>query len=1004
MTLRTKTALHNLGWLFLLFVLAAESAAQVLPFEHYTTKDGLPSNWITAMEQDSGGYLWIGSNEGLAVFDGVQFRSYSVVDGLPVNQVWALAASQASPGVMWIGTQDGVARFERGRFTSFRLDATGSADGNSVHDLIEDRAGTLWCGTYAGVYMVQQGRARLIPIDNQTGAVSFIHPISDSLLLVGIDAHVYRYLPQQRQAQRLLTIRHFSEPAFGMTQDERGDIWIVARDSTVYHIRDREIVAARRLSFGASRLGGLSVIVDQYGYLWISTGDGIGFIHRDDFAEGEIIRYTTENGLLENTIACSRRDREDNLWFGGFSKGLCKLAERASFDFPLTDLRPSAMNRAAAVDSAGHFFVASGAGLWEIWKNPGDKWEKYLHRLERPELPGRIYSVDFARDGSLWVCFAQGGLREYRVTRHLRQPSTLTAGRTLAAGSELPQAILLGFIIDRNNHLWCSLMNAGVVQVDLSSGRVRAMHTVATGLPDATVLAIHQDRDGNLWFGGFEQGLSVFAPEGDGYRLQRKLTTADGLPDNFIRALLQHSNGEMWIGTRFHGIAILSANGCETISTKDGLLGNAVNCFVEDHSGRMWLGTSQGIQYTKSATARELVTPERMRGRQIGTLGKWPATSGVWALTWEGLTLYAPERDDLAPAPPPIHLTGLRVKGRAVVLQNGLRFSHDENVCEIHFAGISFREAGAVQYRYRLIGADTEWQGPTKQRQVTYATLRPGTYTFEVVALNAAGVVSRAPARLVFTIVPPLWRRWWFLGLAAAGLSGLVVLLVRLRVRRLLEIEKIRGRIATDLHDDIGAGLTHIGLLSEIALRQYRARPAPEAGGNPSPAAPDSIENAISRMGTVARELSTEMSDVVWSINPKHDSLEALWHRLRNFANEICKAKNIALTFEVDPTIARLKLNPELRRGLLLIAKEALTNMAKYSGSASAAVRLQLEGKALVVVVEDCGRGFASTRLGQGRGNGLTNMRSRAEKLHGTCAITSAIGRGTRVVARIPLP
>jgi signal transduction histidine kinase len=160
------------------------------------------------------------------------------------------------------------------------------------------------------------------------------------------------------------------------------------------------------------------------------------------------------------------------------------------------------------------------------------------------------------------------------------------------------------------------------------------------------------------------------------------------------------------------------------------------------------------------------------------------------------------------------------------------------------------------------------------------------------------------------------------------------------------------------------------------------------------------LGGSVERMGGVARELSAAMSDVVWSINPQHDSGEALQRRLSVFAHEICRAKNITLNFEVSEQMAGIKLHPELRRNLLLIVKEALHNAVKYSGSPSVSVNIDLKGRNIVAAITDCGKGFEANS--SSHGNGLNNMRSRAEKLGGACEIVSTPGQGTRVTARVP--
>jgi len=220
----------------------------------------------------------------------------------------------------------------------------------------------------------------------------------------------------------------------------------------------------------------------------------------------------------------------------------------------------------------------------------------------------------------------------------------------------------------------------------------------------------------------------------------------------------------------------------------------------------------------------------------------------------------------------------------------------------------------------------------------------------------------------------------------------------RVRLRRALEIERIRSRIATDLHDDIGAGLTHIGLLSEVTLRKSGVLEEVHPSDNNGTVR--ELANSMERVGSIARELSTAMSDVVWSINPKHDSVEALQHRLSAFAHEVCRAKNIELKIDVEPETGKMPLNPEVRRNLLLIAKEAIHNVAKYSESPSVTVAIHTDGIDLRLVVEDRGKGFDPEQ--PQTGNGLSNMRNRAEKIGGTFRIVTGSGRGTKVIATVP--
>jgi signal transduction histidine kinase/streptogramin lyase len=796
-TMRKFFYLHILICLLLAGV-TQPSFSQVLPFDFYTIEDGLPSNWINCIYQDSRGYMWIATEEGVAIFDGVAFKVYNVADGLPDNRVVSIIESRTSPGTMWIGTfGGGLCKFAGNRLSTIRMGAT--TNSNIVLSVCEDDAGIVWCGTYEGVFQVRNDSAYAFPAEAPKGWTPFIKQTRDRSIWIGTGIGVFAYSPVTGK-----TIRLLDHPTECMAAEDDGNVWICTNDGMIHLVRDRQVVASRRLPIMSNVENNYRMLCDREGTLWIGSGEGIATLDKNQFQDGEFIRYTVANGLRENIVSWFFLDRENIVWLGSWNKGIAVLADQKIHTFPVKAVFPPVNNRAVAATGPGHFFVAAQEGVWEVWKNRYGRWQQKLHRVNACKITGIPSSVQFSSDGALWLAFSDGGFCKYEVTDLHDQGSVLKCVKTLAPGIDVPAGALSATMID-------------------------------------------------------------------------------------------------------------------------------------DHDG-------------------------------------------------------------------------LRMQGRSFPFEEDLEFSHQENFCEIQFTGISFKAPQALRFQYKLSGPSGEGQAITSQRAVTYPGLRPGKYTFEVSAMNAAGITSEGPATLTFTIVPPFWRGWWFVALALASVGAIIIGLERLRVRRLLEIEKIRSRIATDLHDDIGAGLTHIGLLSEITLREYRQRAtageAPPAAGSaplrqPPKAAKTAIDESIAQMGNIARELSAAMSDVVWSINPKHDSMEALLRRLTSFAQEICKAKNVELKMIVDERISRLKLHPEVRRNLLLIAKEALNNMAKYSHSKSVDVRIEGDGTFVSLAVDDFGSGFDVAKAKNG--NGLLNMRSRAEKLGGACEIHSEAGKGTRVSVNVPI-
>jgi signal transduction histidine kinase len=286
-----------------------------------------------------------------------------------------------------------------------------------------------------------------------------------------------------------------------------------------------------------------------------------------------------------------------------------------------------------------------------------------------------------------------------------------------------------------------------------------------------------------------------------------------------------------------------------------------------------------------------------------------------------------------------------------------------------------------------LVGANDEWSAPTDQRTINYASLLPGSYRFTVRAVTADGNISPTPAIINFRILPPLWQRWWFVTLVLLTLGLGIATIYRYRVRRLIELERVRTRIATDLHDDIGASLSLIAMLSEVAQRQVPR-------GNPSVAEP------LSSIATASRELVDSMSDIVWAVNPRKDRFSELVKRMRRFASDAFTSRDIALQFEA-PDDHDFKLGADARREIFFIVKEGVNNITRHSVCTEAAIILRVQGGSLLLEVRDNGKGFVPSQANEG--NGLANMRERARRLGGDFDVVTGNGHGTTLRLVVPL-
>jgi signal transduction histidine kinase len=359
----------------------------------------------------------------------------------------------------------------------------------------------------------------------------------------------------------------------------------------------------------------------------------------------------------------------------------------------------------------------------------------------------------------------------------------------------------------------------------------------------------------------------------------------------------------------------------------------------------------------------------------------------LWFGTSSGLARFVPTKDPAGPAPRAL-ISAVRVTGdpQPVSALGELTVSlgdlaPEQNQIGIDFVALGWGAGEVPRYQYRFDGTAADWSAASRERTVNFASLAPGSYRILVRAITSDGSTTDQPAAVVFTIRPPIWMRWWFLTLATVLTGATVFSLYRYRVARILEVANMRTRIATDLHDDIGANLTRIALLSEVA----------KSTGEPRP---------LSSIARIARESVSSMSDIVWAINPKRESITDLIRRMRQHAEEVLTSQDIALHFDSSDVPGSLRLGMDVRRDLLLIFKEVINNAARHARCRSVTVDLRVKPSHLVMTISDDGVGFDTSAASDG--HGLDSLRRRASRLKGTLEITSAPG-GTRLTSTFPL-
>jgi signal transduction histidine kinase/streptogramin lyase len=556
--------------------------------------------------------------------------------------------------------------------------------------------------------------------------------------------------------------------------------------------------------------------------------------------------------------------------------------------------------------------------------------------------------------------------------------------------------------------------------------------------PLGVIRALAQDDRGTVWIG---------TSEGQVLRIKAASEPLEPVvvdPLLSVRCLLATQGGHLWIGYAGDGLGHLLDQKCQRLTTLDGLSDDFISQLLADDRGNLWINSNRGLARVAISELEEALAGRiaHVNSRAFGVPDSLPAMQPsrdfcpnafcardghLWYALHGGLLAVQPERMLNNRYPPPVYIERVEVDENVVAARNAnspmqfglatdclnlsnsgrkLRIGPDHRKVEIDFVALSFASPENVQFRYRLQPFDADWVDGHQNRQVIYPHLPPGEYEFHVIACNNTGLWNDAGARLAFFVAPHFWETWWFktgVGLATVLLGGGIAAVMvrrrywqrirRLEARRALEQE--RSRIARDIHDDLGSNLTRISLLSQ-----------PARGGDDGAF----VAENLAQIHQTARELTHAMGEVVWAVNPEHDTFDSLANYASNYAQNLLGTAGIRCRIEMPLQLSAQPLSAETRHNLFLAFKEALNNVLKHSGATEVRITLTPGDTGFELLVADNGRGLVSARPGfpeadgasrPATGNGLNNMHTRMREIGGECDVQSAPGQGTRICFRV---
>lgn len=984
-------------FLFLAALSFPEADAQFprFRFQHLSVEDGLSQDIVTAIAQDDLGFMWFGTEDGLNVFDGFSFTIFKHTPGdsstLAGNDITSLCAD--GRGHLWVGTPAGADVIDIRTRVIRHVYATGGERPGGVAALAAAGSGDLWIATNRGLFKTAGLTARRVRIPGKPDTVRFWSLNAEGTERLwcegagGVDCYrvsgdslVSLDIPQSFR-------RELSGHAVSsVLRDSKRSVWVCTADDGIYQfdstLHPLNHFSARPGGAGALRDNGVRTVVeDRSGLLWFGTMSGAEVL---DPGTGEFTHVVEEasrpGGLIGSRGYSLCLDRSGILWLGTYRGGINTYAPFRE-KFRLYSLAEGALPRnpyAILVTSDGTLLVGTERGVYSPVTGRGTAgW------IRRRGYEGHVISsLNQTRSGEVWVGM-EGSI------------GTLPGWSTHPRIIRLPVNDPVHFVYeDARGTLWIGTDVRGLFLAG-RDGSPPVQWMPRGEKIDGGAWTIAEDQRGSLWIGTwispwlyeYDRSIDSVFRFGSGPGSDREFTGTS------VKAIREDSAGNLWFGTWGTGLYRRDhATGAFTRFTEaDGLSSNFVKSVEIDRHGGLWVGTERGLSWLDPlrGSFRNFSQRDGLQGNFFYSGASFRDSNGVMYFGGPGgIIVFDPDSIRYNMSAPPVVITGFNVFEKPVpfvALPGGsgsVVLKHDQVFFSFEFVALDFTDPPRNRYAYMLEGFDRSWVDASGRRYASYTHLDPGTYTFRVRASNNDGAWNDRGASMTVVITPAFWSTWWFRVAVVALLLLASFAFYRSRIRSLLEVERMRQRIARDLHDDIGTNLSAIVIASEMAG-------GAETGGAGSPSHTAAFED----IRTVALLTQEHMRDIVWMLNPANDSVGLLVERMRDDASRLLRATPHTFHAPQKESSGRVELG--VKRNIFLIYKEALHNIVKHSRATAVSIEVVFSNSRIEFAVRDNGRGFDPGTVV--RGNGIDSMTERARALGADFSIGSSPGRGTEI-------
>ncbi|MGJ7033107.1 ligand-binding sensor domain-containing protein [Niabella hirudinis] len=989
-------------------------------------RQGLSQGMINCVYQDKEGFMWICTKDGLNRYDGYNIITYRNIanDAYSLPDNYCNAIAEDENGNFWVGTNTkGLFVFNKQTESFYPVQVINNKKGNLCIREIKYANGKLFLKTWTDALILDISTVKLKNSARISAKIIFSY--------------------NQCQPNKKYRIDNNVNALYGLSIMPNYSIWVSFADSIFNLIPNTDFSKWSVIGFTPALLG-----IEENGK------EQISFFPVPDKPANMVITYKNQiihfnentHKVLSKKALPVANPASFNKYFWLNDSSICSFTDSLVYIYQpqsgsiVVSERNKSLPKGAIVsfftDASGiQWHGSSGFGIVKI--DPRKKRFKSFKQTHKANdfwnLPP-VYTPGIAQQlrdhyGFNWVALDKQGIYWAYLRTSINKPNSSLLSNNTHTGTIIKHPGLPDNYVGQSNiyndpqdRLWIYYQDRAnknfIARMNKTTGTVSATYSIPDDVesPEPFVSQFYLDQQGVIWLTTIN-GLYAFNEIRNEWKHWKNIPGnsrslgADGLLS--ICADPNTPEKFLWIGTEGAGLNRFNKqNGtCLRFDEKDGLPSNVAYCILADSLNNLWISTNRGLSCFNPAqrTFRNFTEEDGLPGNEFNRCSAMKLQNGELMFGGvDGFVIFNPKEILQKQPASPITFTNISIFNKPVNWKtdsanlnapvgyaNLLTLKPGQNIFSISFATLEYRNNAKKMYRYKLDGFDKDWTSPGSRNEVTYTNLSPGTYTFYVMGANTDGVWNEKPISMKIVVLPRWYQTFLFkvtlLSLFAAALYAFY----RYRLKQGLKLEKLRNRIARDLHDEIGSNLSSISL--------YAASAKKITAGN------EKAETILSKINIGTSEMMEAISDIVWAVNTGSDHFDELANRVRSFAVQVTEAKNIELRFTDNKDIPDITLNMEQRKNIYLICKEAINNAVKYSGCTLLEVLIRKENHQLRIHIHDNGKGFELSSLESPNnghsfgGNGIKNMKNRAAEINSVLKLHTYPDAGASVELITPI-